>query len=56
MRHRGAAMRHAQRADDSAEELVAHGNLDAKAIVVEAMRVAASICVFTNEQITVEVL
>jgi ATP-dependent HslUV protease subunit HslV len=40
----------------AARALVAHGNLDAKAIVVEAMRVAASICVFTNEQITVEVL
>ena len=36
--------------------LVAHSELDAKAIVTEAMRVAASICVYTNDQITVETL
>ncbi|MGH7276481.1 MAG: ATP-dependent protease subunit HslV [Candidatus Rokuibacteriota bacterium] len=40
----------------AARALVAHGDLDAKAIVVEAMRVAASICVFTNERVTVEIL
>ena len=40
----------------AARALVAHADLDAKAIVTEAMRVAASICVFTNEQVTVEVL
>jgi ATP-dependent HslUV protease, peptidase subunit HslV len=40
----------------AARALVAHSELDAKAIVTEAMRVAASICVYTNEQITVETL
>ena len=40
----------------AARALVAHADLDAQAIVTEAMRVAASICVFTNEQVTVEVL
>jgi ATP-dependent HslUV protease subunit HslV len=40
----------------AARALVAHSDLDAKAIVTEAMRVAASICVFTNDHVTVEVL
>ena len=40
----------------AARALIAHSDLDAKAIVTEAMRVAASICVYTNDQITVEVL
>jgi ATP-dependent HslUV protease subunit HslV len=40
----------------AARALVAHSDLDAKAIAVEAMRVAAGICVYTNEQITVEEL
>ena len=40
----------------AARALVAHSELDAKAIVTEAMRVAASICVYTNDQITVETL
>lgn len=40
----------------AARALVAHADLDAKTIVVEALRVAAGICVFTNEHITVEVL
>ncbi len=40
----------------AARALVAHSDLDAKAIVTEAMRIAASICVYTNERITVEVL
>ena len=40
----------------AARALVAHADLDAKAIVTEAMRVAASICIYTNDQITVEVL
>jgi ATP-dependent HslUV protease subunit HslV len=40
----------------AARALVAHSDLDAKAIVTEAMRVAASICVYTNERISVEVL
>jgi len=40
----------------AARALVAHADLDAKAIVTEAMRVAASICIYTNDHITVEVL
>ena len=35
---------------------VAHSDLDAKGIVTEAMRIAAGICIYTNDQITVEVL
>jgi ATP-dependent HslUV protease subunit HslV len=40
----------------AARALVAHSELDAKAIVTEAMRVAASICIYTNDHITVETL
>jgi ATP-dependent HslUV protease, peptidase subunit HslV len=40
----------------AARALVAHSALDAKAIAVEAMRVAAGICVYTNAQVTVEEL
>jgi ATP-dependent HslUV protease subunit HslV len=40
----------------AARALVAHSELDAKAIAVEAMRVAASICVYTNDQVVVEEL
>jgi ATP-dependent HslUV protease subunit HslV len=40
----------------AARALVAHSDLDAKAIVVEAMRIAADICVHTNDHITVEEL
>jgi len=40
----------------AARALVAHSDLDAKAIVTEAMRVAATICIYTNDQITVEAL
>jgi ATP-dependent HslUV protease subunit HslV len=40
----------------AARALVGHSDLDAKAIVTEAMRVAASICVYTNDAITVEEL
>jgi len=40
----------------AARALVGHSDLDAKAIVTEAMRIAAGICVFTNDQITVETL
>ena len=40
----------------AARALVAHADLDAKTIVAEAMRVAASICVFTNDHVSVEVL
>ena len=40
----------------AARALIAHTDLDAKAIATEAMRVAATICVFTNDHVTVEVL
>jgi ATP-dependent HslUV protease subunit HslV len=40
----------------AARALIAHSDLDAKAIATEAMRVAATICVFTNDHVTVEVL
>jgi len=40
----------------AARALVAHSDLDAKAIATEAMRIAAAICVYTNDRITVEVL
>jgi ATP-dependent HslUV protease, peptidase subunit HslV len=40
----------------AARALIAHSDLEAKGIVTEAMRIAASICVFTNDHISVEVL
>jgi ATP-dependent HslUV protease subunit HslV len=40
----------------AARALVAHSALDAKSIAIEAMRVAAGICVYTNDQVTVEEL
>jgi len=40
----------------AARALVANSELDAKAIVTEAMRVASTICIYTNDQITVESL
>jgi ATP-dependent HslUV protease subunit HslV len=40
----------------AARALIAHSDLDAKGIVTEAMRIAASICVFTNDHVSVEVL
>jgi len=40
----------------AARALIAHSDLDAKSIVGEAMRVAAGICIYTNDQITVEAL
>jgi len=40
----------------AARALVAHADLDAKAIAAEAMRIAADICIYTNAQISVEVL
>ena len=39
-----------------ARALVKYSNLSAKEIVGESIRTAASICVYTNDQITVEVL
>ena len=40
----------------AARALVTHSDLDAKTIVTEAMRVAASLCVYTNDQLTFEEL
>ena len=40
----------------AARALVAHADLDAKAIVTDAMRIAAGICVYTNDHVTIETL
>lgn len=40
----------------AARGLIKHSDLDAEAVVREAMQIAADICVFTNENITVETL
>jgi ATP-dependent HslUV protease subunit HslV len=40
----------------AARALVKHSNLSARAITEEAMRIAASLCVYTNDQITIEEL
>ena len=40
----------------AARALIAHSDLDAKAVVTEAMRIAATICVYTNDHVTVEAL
>jgi ATP-dependent HslUV protease subunit HslV len=40
----------------AARALVAHSGLDAQGIVQEAMRIAASLCIYTNDHITVEAL
>ena len=40
----------------AARALVGHSELDAKGIVTEAMRIAAGICVYTNDHVTVETL
>jgi len=40
----------------AARVLIKHTNLDAKTIAEEAMRVAAEICVYTNDQLTFEEL
>ena len=40
----------------AARVLVKHTDLDARTIALEAMRAAGEICVFTNDQITVEEL
>jgi ATP-dependent HslUV protease subunit HslV len=40
----------------AARALCAHSTLDARAITEQALRIAAGICVYTNDHITVEVL
>ncbi|MBC8200034.1 MAG: ATP-dependent protease subunit HslV [Desulfobacterales bacterium] len=40
----------------AATALIRHTDMDARAIVEEAMRIAGSICIFTNDSITIEEL
>lgn len=40
----------------AARALLEHSGLDAKTIALEAMKIAAEICIYTNENITVEEL
>ena len=40
----------------AARALIAHADLDARGVVREAMQIAAGICIYTNDQITVEAL
>jgi ATP-dependent HslUV protease subunit HslV len=40
----------------AARALVKHTNLDARTIAEEAMRQAAAICVYTNDQLVIEEL
>lgn len=40
----------------AAKALIGFSDLDAKRIVEEAMRIAASICIYTNDRITIEEL
>jgi len=40
----------------AARALVLHTDLDAESVAREAMKIAASICIYTNDHITVEVL
>ncbi len=43
-------------AQAAAKALLKYSNLDAKAIVEESLSIAAEICIFTNDKISVEVL
>lgn len=40
----------------AARALYAHSELDARAIVEESLKIAAEICVYTNDEISIEVL
>jgi ATP-dependent HslUV protease subunit HslV len=40
----------------AARALLAHSQLDARAIATEAMKIAASLCVFTNDRLVIEEL
>jgi ATP-dependent HslUV protease, peptidase subunit HslV len=40
----------------AARALIGHSDLDAKGVVLEAMRIAAGICIYTNDHIAVESL
>lgn len=41
-------------AQAAAQALVRHSDLDARAVVAAAMTIAGSLCVFTNDQLTIE--
>jgi ATP-dependent HslUV protease subunit HslV len=43
-------------AQAAAKALVRHSQLDARGIAEEAMRIAAEICIYTNNHITIEEL
>ncbi len=43
-------------AQAAATALIEHSDLDTRAIVEEAMKIAASLCIYTNEVLTVEEL
>ena len=43
-------------AQAAATALIRHTDMDARAIVEEAMRIAGSICIFTNDSVTIEEL
>ncbi|HSN71196.1 MAG TPA: ATP-dependent protease subunit HslV [Steroidobacteraceae bacterium] len=43
-------------AQAAASALIKHAGLDAEEIVREAMAIAASLCIYTNEKITLEIL
>ena len=43
-------------AQSAATALMAHTDLDARTIAEEAMKIAASVCIYTNRQVTVEEL
>lgn len=40
----------------AARAMIAHSNLDAEKIVREALHIAADICIYTNDKISIEVL
>jgi len=40
----------------AARALLAHSDLDAKSIAIESMKIAASICLYTNEEFEVKML
>jgi ATP-dependent HslUV protease subunit HslV len=40
----------------AARALIQHADLDAKSVALEALRIAAGICIYTNDQIVVEAL
>jgi ATP-dependent HslUV protease subunit HslV len=43
-------------AQAAASALIQHTELNARVIVEEAMKIAASVCVYTNDKIIIEVL